>query len=864
MSRIGLLVLMLLWGTQKGNAQSIDAPRLHVLDNGMRVITVEDHNNPIVTTVWSAQVGDSIESPEFAGNSHFLEHLLLFRGTEKYPGNAIGEWVDSRGGYFNGHTWADWTTFEITSAAADIGEALSRHEQMMFHATFSGTDFETEKNAVFEELRAGQDNPYVYMLRSMGYDLYSNDTFYSRDTIGSIDTVQKATVERVREHYQQYYVPNNIALAVVGAIDTDEVVEAIRQRFGGYPDQALPELPYRPISIKPGIEVTVEERSVGKAYLLLAFEGPQATGPEFFPYLLLAEYLAGGNSSLLVGDLVQRRQLFDTVAMSDWPRRHPKGWQCIYADTKPEKVVDGLAAMWESLRIVQHESIDESALELARKRLIRKHRQAKDDQYQYAMSLAAMDSHGDYRIFAEFETRLAQVEASDVQAVARKLLDDGNHHVKVLFPPGSTPDNFNHRVVTMHDANGSGQGGARSRTAAGGVQVIVEPVANAAMESITVAVRAGTSAGQVPGLAAATAGMLSRGTEGYSRKEIRAYLDANGISFSDWSDVDAAYFSFQFPPEGIVQALTLVSEMLTRPRFNDDDWAQLRDEKLAEMATLKDQPRAMAMDQLMSTAFGDSGYGRTIEQVERSIGELNARQLRAFWRENYHPANIMVSYMGGSSSETIDQYLQPISAIAVSEAPRSAPTAPEIESSAHQTLHMEGKAQTNIVMAWAAPEITSDEWVLWELARQAIGGDLASRLWPLRQEQGLAYTITMQSLETAAQPLTYVFMATAAEQREAALEALRTTMVEASQGLREDELERVKLSYVASMSRYDRTAARRTNRQAGWWVRGHDARRRQEIGSIIESADLASVNAVIAQVLDPERYVLVETGAVPK
>ena len=117
----GFLALVLVLLVQAAYSQQVGAPRLHVLGNGLRVITVEDHSTPIVTTVWGAHVGDSAEPPDFTGNSHYLEHLLLFRGTEDFPGNQIGEWVDGRGGYFNGHPWHKKVNVlvDIASASGD-------------------------------------------------------------------------------------------------------------------------------------------------------------------------------------------------------------------------------------------------------------------------------------------------------------------------------------------------------------------------------------------------------------------------------------------------------------------------------------------------------------------------------------------------------------------------------------------------------------------------------------------------------------------------------------------------------------------------------------------------------------------------
>ena len=142
------------------HAQEIAKPRLTVLGNGLRVVSVEDHKSPLVSAVWSAHVGDSIEPPEFAGISHFVEHLVSGRGTEKYPGNAISALVSGRGGYVDAQTWYDSTTFEIVLPSNELDEILDMHEQMMFRAVFGGKEFETEKKAVFEELRADEDLPY--------------------------------------------------------------------------------------------------------------------------------------------------------------------------------------------------------------------------------------------------------------------------------------------------------------------------------------------------------------------------------------------------------------------------------------------------------------------------------------------------------------------------------------------------------------------------------------------------------------------------------------------------------------------------------------------------------------------------------
>ena len=430
------LVLVALLAPTIALAQDVQAPRLHVLDNGLRVLTVEDPSSPLVTVTWSAHVGDSAEPPDFVGNSHYLEHLLLFRGTEKHPKNAIGEWVAGRGGYFNGHTWYDYTTFEIMGTPSDLDAMLERHRDMMFHAAFSGEDFELEKKAVFEELRAALDRPYGYLWMTAPYLMYPEDTYYSRSTIGTIESVQAATVERVRRYYEDYYVPNNMTLAVVGDIDTDDVMSRIRETFGDVPRGSVPSPLYEPVPMKPGITVVTEERDQGKAYFLLAVQGPDAASPDWFPFVVLCASLADGKTALFRDELVTKRKLIDDLSMQPLPRRYASGWQAITGETSPEKLAAAVAGLWELAVDAGGDRISDDDVALARRRLTAAHGVQRDDHYQVASGLVEADAHGDYRLFGDFSARVARVTTADVRAVARKYLTPDRFFLLATFPAG--------------------------------------------------------------------------------------------------------------------------------------------------------------------------------------------------------------------------------------------------------------------------------------------------------------------------------------------------------------------------------------------------------------------------------------------
>ena len=843
-------------------AQDVAAPRLHVLDNGMRVITVEDSSNPVVSAVWTAHVGDSAEPLDFTGNSHFLEHLLLFRGTEKYPQNQIGEWAASRGGYFNGYTWHDYTAFVLMTATDDLDGILDRHEQMMFHGAFSGEDFETEKSAVFEELRSGQDTPYGYLWRAASYNMYPEETFYSRSTIGTIEAVQAATVERVREYYEGYYIPNNMTLAVVGDFNTEDLLLKIKERFGVYPAGDVEKVPYDVVSMKPGINLVTEEREVGKAYFLAAFEGPEARSPEWFPYMVLTEYLAGGKTSVLFSDLVTDKQLIDDIYMSAFPRRFAKGWQAISAETEAAEVVPAVDALWQQLLAAGKNGISESDLQQTKNRLLKTHWQYLDDVNEVAEQLAIADAHGDYGLFADFETRMNAVTAADVRAVAQKYLTQERFFLMSLFPPGEIPQDFDAQVVANAEALGSAGGAVQATQLASGVTLLHELKPGAAMESYTAAVRAGSRHGDEAGLAEAVANILVRETGKYSKVELQNYLDENGFSLDASTFADASYITLQAPTGNADNAMALLVEVLTNPAFAEDEWASLQSEMIAAIDGGLDRPRDVVNDLTLRTVYAGTSYGRSMTDERAALQKFTAKDLRDFYEDYYKSDGIAVAYTGDASAADLSTGLEQLGRLQGRAKSAKPLGIEEIDGVTHAAHAMEGKQQTSLHIVWQTPDITSDDYILWRLAERAIGGDLAARLWKLRQEEGLAYSVWMYTLPSAEQPIAMVYMATAAEKRDAGIAAIHREVGKLQTGITQAELDRVKVSYLANLNRIDRTSARRTDRHAGWWVAGFDANYRKRLTDVITDSSLDEVNRVVREVLQPEDYVFVEAGAV--
>jgi zinc protease len=292
------------------NAQEITKPRLTILNNGLRIITVEDHKSPLVSAVWSVRAGAITEPSGYAGISHLVEHLVTGRGTAKYPSRSVAAVVSGQGGHADARTSYDSTTFEIVLQSKDLDQVLSMHEQMMLRAVFDDKGSDTEKMAVFEELRADRDRPDLYVWDTAPQQMYPVETFYSRSAGGSIENIDAITAERARQYYRDYYVSNNITLAVVGDFDTRTLLAKIASRFAGYKRRNIPPHFFREIAIRPGVTVVAEERDVNRSYFLLAFEGPEMSSPDYLPLEVLMRYIGGDSPTApLYERLVHKRSV---------------------------------------------------------------------------------------------------------------------------------------------------------------------------------------------------------------------------------------------------------------------------------------------------------------------------------------------------------------------------------------------------------------------------------------------------------------------------------------------------------------------------------------------------------------------------
>src|SRR5579864_1971757 len=207
------------------------------LDNGLEVVVIPDHRAPVVTHMIWYKVGAADETPGKSGLAHFLEHLM-FKGTEKNPGDTFSQDVAAIGGQENAFTTSDYTGFFQRVPRQHLKEMMALEADRITGLVLTDDVVRPELNVVLEEqnMRVA-NNPGARLGEQMDAALYLNHP-YGRPVIGWRPEIEKLDRDDALAFYRRFYSPNNAIVVVAGDVTADEVKADAEETYGKVPDRA--------------------------------------------------------------------------------------------------------------------------------------------------------------------------------------------------------------------------------------------------------------------------------------------------------------------------------------------------------------------------------------------------------------------------------------------------------------------------------------------------------------------------------------------------------------------------------------------------------------------------------------------------
>jgi zinc protease len=726
-----------------------------VLGNGLTVIVHEDHKAPVVGVMVWYHVGSKNERPGRTGFAHLFEHLM-FNGSE----HANTDWFRSVGDFgatsVNGTTNNDRTNYFETVPTGALDRTLWLESDRMGHllAVLDQAKLDEQRGVVQNEKRQGQNRPYSTAENIAPALAYPAGHPYSWTVIGSMDDLNAASLEDVREWFRGYYGAANAVIVLCGDVAAQDAIARVDRFFGDIPSGPPVTRPVRWIAKRTGTQrVSVEER-VPLPRVDKIWNTPEWSATDSHLLELAASVLGRGEGSRLYERLVRKDGLATEVsATQDDNEIGGQFWVSATAApgadlAKVEAALDEEVARF----LAEGPTEAELAVEKTQVRAAFLRRSERVGGFGGKSDLLATG-----QVFGgspdAWKGRLATTVGAtpaSVRDAAARWLGDGVLVIETRPVPKYTVAKQGADRVSMPPvAQAADPKFPEIKRAAlpNGLKLVVARRPASPLVRMDLLVDAGYAADprEAPGTAYMTGSLLTEGTATRSAQDLRRAIDVLGADISVSTQADTTQVTMSGLRSGLAPSMALLAEVALRPSFPADELESKRRAQLAAISQERASGGGMVQRVLPRLLFGEghpyavpsSGTG-TAAAVEK----LTRDDVAAFHKAWFRPGSATLVVAGDVTVED----LLPLATSAfgaweAGTAPAKALPEPPAASASHvYLLDRPGAPQSVIVGAQlVSPRGGPDETPL-ALVNTVLGGNFLSRInMNLREDKHWSY-----------------------------------------------------------------------------------------------------------------------------
>jgi zinc protease len=405
------------------------------LANGLRVVLSRDPAVPVVSVVVYYDVGSRNEKVGRTGFAHLFEHMM-FQGSENVPKAAHFQHVFNAGGTMNGTTSTERTNYFETLPANQQPLALWLESDRMHSLKVTQENLDNQRQAVQEEKRLRYDNqPYINAFLLINELIFKNPA-NAHSTIGSMEDLDAATIDDLREFFRIYYAPNNAVLTIVGDFDSTQAKGLIEKYFEGIPRQ--PDPPPADVSEPPEIsksQAAYQDKLAPAPAFILGWKIPPRRTPDHYALALAGDLLFAGESSRLYQHLVKGDESVVSIQGEVDDRRGPSALY-VFALPKPGEDIPAIREqIFNEIRHLATDGPSAEEMEKLRNTLSNDAVRGRQSTLYRAQRIAEYTLYdGDPTLFDHELAYYLKVTADEIKAVTAKYLDVDNRVVLDVVP----------------------------------------------------------------------------------------------------------------------------------------------------------------------------------------------------------------------------------------------------------------------------------------------------------------------------------------------------------------------------------------------------------------------------------------------
>lgn len=760
------------------------------LPNGLQVIFHVDRSDPVVAVNLTAHVGSAREKEGRTGFAHLFEHLLFLESENLGKGGLDKMTARIGGSGANGSTSRDRTNYLQTVPKDALEKMLWAEADKLgwFINTVTEPVLAKEKQVVKNEKRQGVDNnPYGHTSYVIDKALYPNDHPYNWQVIGSLEDLQNATLDDVKEFYRRWYVPNNVTLVVAGDFDTAQAKKWVEKYFGEIKrGEEVVKLEKRPGVVKETVKLYHEDNFARLPRLTMSWVGVESYHPDSYALDVLTQYLSQGKKAPLYQVLVEDKKLTSNASLYSSNSEIAGQISLAVVAFNDKKLDEVASAVNEAFAKFEKEGISQKDLDRIKA--------GQETQFYNSLSsvLGKTNQLAQYNYltgnpgFVEQDIKnILAVTPADVMRVYEKYIK-GKNYVATSFVPKDKTDlalsnSKKAEVVEEQIVQGAEDevdpnvNAEYERTPSSFDRTVEPPYGPAPEVKIPIIWETKLKNGlrvygientEVPliqfnividggqiledknklGVANLMARMMTQGTAKKTPQELEEAIQQLGASINVFASGESVQLSVNTLARNYDAILALVEEILLEPRWDTKEFDLIKQSTVNQIRQMQANPNFIAQEEFNKLLYGkdDIRSANTLGTIE-SVNAITIDDLKAFYNKSISPSVARMHIVGALDKNKITKSLDTLNGKWQSKNV-TIPTNPKPATPAKAQVYfydVPDAKQSVVRIGYPALAITDTDYYPAVVANYILGGGgFASQLTQeLREGKGYTYGI---------------------------------------------------------------------------------------------------------------------------